>query len=178
MTSSSCSAASTRSNRSSSRRRSSKSDSARAPTSASSPTSSAHSERAPMPRTRQSNSSPIRRRRTLSNEHEFFVEIEAPTASVDRNTPEGALVGEIKHYSGTSSAAAQVLSRLKMDLSQVFDQVKTCIDLAAARICPGPDGPSETSIEFGVKISADGNVIVATVGSEVHLTISAKWQRG
>lgn len=113
----------------------------------------------------------------MSTKQQFFIEVEAtqPARPIDTNDPTQALKpGQARHYSGTT-ATGRVLRTLNMDMAEIFDQVKACIDLAAARICPGPGGPAETAVEFGIKISAEGNVVIATVGSEVHLKVSAKW---
>jgi len=38
-------------------------------------------------------------------------------------------------------------------------------------------GPEEAEIEFGVKVSADAGVVLASAGSEVHCVVKLKWKR-
>lgn len=115
----------------------------------------------------------------MSNRRQFYVQVATETPKpIDQESAEQALQpGEARHFSGTSTTTSRALGMLKMDMSDIFDQVKSCIDLAATRLCPGPGGPAEAEIEFGIMIAAEGNVVIATVGSEVHLKVTAKWCR-
>src|SRR5690349_5402956 len=46
-----------------------------------------------------------------------------------------------------------------------------------AQLRAAADWPEEVAIEFGVKLSADANAIIARTGAEANFTISLKWSR-
>jgi hypothetical protein len=46
-----------------------------------------------------------------------------------------------------------------------------------AQLRAAADWPDEVEIEFGVKLSADANAIIARTSAEANFTISLKWSR-
>jgi hypothetical protein len=51
------------------------------------------------------------------------------------------------------------------------------IDVVAKAFKPGPEGPESCAVKFGLKISGEGNVVIAKVGSELNLEVTVTWKR-
>lgn len=78
---------------------------------------------------------------------------------------------------GAGAIAARIVATAAANLGEVFGQVNQYIETAAKHLQPAPGGPAETTVEFGIKVSADGTLLFAGTGSEVHMTVTVKWTR-
>jgi hypothetical protein len=60
----------------------------------------------------------------------------------------------------------QLVGRLGPAMRGIVSQLRTAADW-----------PEEVEVEFGVKLSADSNVIIARAGGEANFRIALKWSR-
>ena len=91
-------------------------------------------------------------------------------------TPTVVRKGEAEIYGG-GGVAARVVAAASANLGEIFAQVNRYVEAAAEHLRPAPGGPAETSIEFGIKVSADGSLVFAGMGAEVHMKVNVKWTR-
>lgn len=84
----------------------------------------------------------------------------------------------------SQSAKGRVPVSLASDVRQGrinFDEAMKNIEMAAARLVETQRSllvpPDECEIEFGIKVSAEGNAILAKVGGDVNFSIRLNWRR-
>jgi hypothetical protein len=77
---------------------------------------------------------------------------------------------------GPGSAAAVV--EAGESLEQVLGQLGPGVKGIVSQLRAAADWPDEVEIEFGVKLSADANVIIARTGGEANFRIALKWSGG
>jgi hypothetical protein len=91
----------------------------------------------------------------------ILVEVAEPTGGpVTRGGRPGAAMLE------AGESLERVLGRLGPVVKGIVSELR-----AAA------DRPDEVEVEFGVKISADSNVIIARAGGEANFRIALRWSR-
>jgi hypothetical protein len=78
---------------------------------------------------------------------------------------------------GAGAAATRIVAAAAANLNEVFAQVNQYVETAAKHLRPAPGGPAETSIEFGIKVSADGTLYFVGTSTEVHIKVNVKWTR-
>ena len=54
---------------------------------------------------------------------------------------------------------------------------KRVVDVVASAFKPSADGPESCTVKFGLKITGEGSVVVAKVGSEMNLEVTVGWKR-
>ena len=90
---------------------------------------------------------------------------------VTERQPEGPID---ENYSARDALAGQIA---RLDLDAVSEAVGDVIDRMAGFIKPREGGPSQCEVEFAVKVTADGNIIISKIGGEVSLKIKVTWNR-
>jgi hypothetical protein len=60
-------------------------------------------------------------------------------------------------------------------LERVFSRLGPAIGAIVSQIRSAADWPDEFEIEFGIKLNADANVIIARAGGEANFRIKLKW---
>ena len=99
-----------------------------------------------------------------------------PTKKVEFEVTAERAEGPINenYYADRLSVAAQVA---KLDLNAVSAAVGEVIDRLAGVIKPREGGPSQCEIEFAVKVTAEGNIVISKIGGEVSLRVKVTWTR-
>jgi hypothetical protein len=87
-----------------------------------------------------------------------FVEVAALEGPVTRGGRAGGAVVD----------AGQTLERVLARLGPAVRGIATQLRAAA-------DRPDEVEVEFGVKLSADSNVIIARAGGEANFRVALRW---
>lgn len=87
-----------------------------------------------------------------------------------------AKAGQAEVYAA-GATAARLVAAAQVNLDEVFATVNQYVDAAAAHLRPGPDGPAATSLEFGIKIKADGNILLVRAGADLHMKVTVHWKR-
>ena len=83
--------------------------------------------------------------------------------------------GPIKeNYSSRGTLTTQIA---RLDIDAVSAAVGDVIDRMAGIIKPREGGPSQCEVEFAVKVSADGNIIISKIGGEISLKVKVTWNR-
>ena len=86
-------------------------------------------------------------------------------------------IGQAEVYGG-GGLAGRLLEQVAVSFEDVASQVQKFVDAGlASHLRPTKGGPAETELEFGIKINADGNVVLARTGADVHLTLKVRWNR-
>jgi Trypsin-co-occurring domain 1 len=62
-------------------------------------------------------------------------------------------------------------------LEQVLGRLGPAVRGIVAQLRAAADWPDEVQVEFGVKLSADSNVIIARAGGEANFRIALRWAR-
>lgn len=88
---------------------------------------------------------------------------------VDEPAPEGGVVrvarpGEIAATAGQTFEAA-------------LERIKPAAGTIIAKLRSLSDAPDEVLVEFGLKLSAEAGVFVATAGVEANYKVTLKWKR-
>jgi len=73
---------------------------------------------------------------------------------------------------------AEVVVEAGASLEQVLGRLGPAMKGILSQIREAAERPDEVEIEFGVKLSADSNVIIARAGGEANFRIALKWVEG
>ena len=92
---------------------------------------------------------------------------------VTATPPERQIEGD--HYANIGGAAVAQLAQL--DIDALTTSVRTLVDQMALTFRPREGGPAETEVEFGLKVTAEGSVIVSKLGGEVSMRVKVRWDR-
>jgi len=76
-----------------------------------------------------------------------------------------------------SSVPAVVGQLTQIDVDVLSTSVKALMDQMALTFKPSVGGASETELEFGLKVTAEGSVIVSKLGGEISMRVKVKWTR-
>lgn len=63
-------------------------------------------------------------------------------------------------------------------LEQVLARLGPAMQGIVSQLREGAGWPGEVEVEFGVKLSADSNVIIARAGGEANFRIALRWVEG
>jgi hypothetical protein len=77
----------------------------------------------------------------------------------------------------TRGRAADAVVEAGESLDQVLARLGPAMRGIAAQLRETADWPDQVEVEFGVKLSADSNVIIARAGGEANFRIALKWSR-
>jgi hypothetical protein len=72
---------------------------------------------------------------------------------------------------------AETVVEAGASLEQVLGRLGPAVRAIAAQLRATADGPDEVEVEFGVKLSADSNVIIARAGGEANFRVALRWAR-
>src|SRR6476646_6346596 len=97
-----------------------------------------------------------------ANGESLLVEVDEPSGGA---VTRGGRAADVVVEAGAS--LEQVLGRLGPAMRGIMTQIRE----AAER-------PDEVEVEFGVKLSADSNVIIARAGGEANFRSALKWVEG
>lgn len=97
----------------------------------------------------------------------FQVEITAP------KRPAGQPTENFK--AGTVQAV--VAQFATVDMAMVSAAVSSIIDQMGEYLRPSQDGPKQCELEFGLKISGEGSVVVSKLGGEMSMRVKVTWER-
>jgi len=61
------------------------------------------------------------------------------------------------------------------DLDEVLGRLGPVLRSIVGQVREAADGPRELEVEFGVKLSAESNLIIARAGGEANFRIALKW---
>lgn len=59
----------------------------------------------------------------------------------------------------------------------LVDAIRGTVETIGRAFTPQEDGPESCELKFGLKISAEGTVVLASMSSELNLEVSVKWAR-
>lgn len=96
-----------------------------------------------------------------------FVEVTLDDSVIRFETDKGELSGEIA-VSNLPQKVADMLPELQSTIQGVTKLVSRAIHALEVK-------PAETVVEFGVKVSAELGVMVATSSAEAQIKMSMKW---
>jgi hypothetical protein len=80
-----------------------------------------------------------------------------------------------EEYANVAERALEGITGI--DLEAVLVELKSIVASVVETFTPREGGPAGCEVTFGVKINAEGNVILAKIGSEVNLEIKLSWAR-
>ena len=93
-----------------------------------------------------------------------------------------SLLVEVDERSGGAvtrgGRAADVVVEAGASLEQVLGRLGPAMRGIMTQIREAAERPDEVEVEFGVKLSADSNVIIARAGGEANFRIALKWVEG
>ncbi len=92
-----------------------------------------------------------------------------PVIRVEVREPEQGLVKVAR--------PGQVVARASQSLREMLDQVKPVAEAFANTFADLPDAPSEVALEFGVTLSAEAQLVVASAASEASFSVTLTWSR-
>lgn len=98
---------------------------------------------------------------------ESFVQVEVSDAA-----PRGSREGD-------NMAAGKALAARLADVptDALVRAVQQATDVVAAAFKPREDGPASCTVKFGLKVSGQGDVVIAKFGSELNLEVTVTWTR-
>ena len=77
--------------------------------------------------------------------------------------------------SGLASLAIATYS--PMVIEHLSSAIQEVIDTVAAAVKPSATGPESCQVKFALKVSGQGNVILAKMGSELTMEVTVTWKR-
>jgi len=81
--------------------------------------------------------------------------------------------------SGNLNSGPAVFGMLaSIPAQKLVDAIRGTVETIGRAFTPREDGPESCEIKFGLKISAEGTVVLASMSSELNLEVSVKWARG
>ena len=80
------------------------------------------------------------------------------------------------NYAGGASALAAQIAQL--DIASLASSVSSIVDQFSLQFSPREGGPSQCELEFGIKVNAEGSIIVSKLGGEASLKIKVTWKHG
>lgn len=95
--------------------------------------------------------------------------VELAEGTVTRNLPAD------DHLANPGRVVVERLADVPAD--SLVSAAQQVIDVVAKAFKPRPEGPESCVVKFGLKISAEGNLVVAKVGSELNLEVTVTWKR-
>ncbi len=85
---------------------------------------------------------------------------------VDEEPPAGAV---------RASRSDEVVDRAQETFEAALSMVRPAAEVLVARLRDLSDQPSEVSVEFGVKLSAEAGAIIAETGAEANFRVTLSW---
>lgn len=95
----------------------------------------------------------------LDNGQSIFVEISDDDPGIER-------VGR-----GDDAANAAVQT-----LENALSHVRPAIEAVIYQMRQAADPPQQVTVDFGIKITAEANVVIAKAATEANFTVSAEWK--
>ncbi|WP_243740558.1 CU044_2847 family protein [Streptomyces sp. 8K308] len=71
----------------------------------------------------------------------------------------------------------RVAARATRSLDAMLDSVRPVAERFVARFRGLADPPDEITVEFGVSLSADADVVIASASGEANFAVSLTWRR-
>jgi hypothetical protein len=71
--------------------------------------------------------------------------------------------------------SAEVVVEAGRSLEQVLGQLGPLVTGIVRQLRQAPDWPDQVEVEFGVRLSADANVIIVRAGGEANFRIALRW---
>ena len=98
------------------------------------------------------------------------------TILVETSTVEDTMSAPLPQLNaGLSVSSVATYTSLMVD--QLSDAIQEVIDIVAETVKPSPTGPESCQIKFGLKVSGEGNVILAKMGTDLTLEVTVTWKR-
>lgn len=77
-----------------------------------------------------------------------------------------------------ANAAKAIASRLAdVPTEALVNSIQQVTEIVSAAFMPSPQGPESCAVKFGLKISGEGHIVLAKVGSELNLEVTISWKR-
>ncbi len=71
----------------------------------------------------------------------------------------------------------RVAARAARSLDSMLDGVRPVAERFVAQFRSLPDPPSEITVEFGVSLSTEADVVIASAAAEANFSVTLTWQR-
>ncbi|MGW5877243.1 CU044_2847 family protein [Nocardiopsis terrae] len=68
------------------------------------------------------------------------------------------------------------LARAKRSFGQMLDTVRPVAENFVGRFKDMADAPDEIALEFGISLSAEADVVIASTTTEANFSVSLKWK--
>jgi len=75
------------------------------------------------------------------------------------------------------SKAGEIVDKTQVQLETALAKIKPVASAIVATLNQPIDSPAEIEVEFGVKLSAEANVVITSTAVEGHFKIVLKWKR-
>lgn len=88
-----------------------------------------------------------------------------------------AVLVEVAETSGpvTRGGRGEAVISAGESLEHILGRLGPTVHGIVEHLRSAPSAPDEVEVEFGVKLSADSNVIISRVGGEANFRIALKW---
>ena len=78
---------------------------------------------------------------------------------------------------GGGAGRTELIAESSQALETALGGVKQAAEAMFARLSSLATPPDETTVEFGVKLSAETGAVIAKAATEANFTVSLKWKR-
>ena len=72
----------------------------------------------------------------------------------------------------------EIAGKASQTFEAALDKLKPVAAAVITKLRSLRDSPDEIELEFGLKLSAEAGIFVASVGGEAHYKLTLKWKRG
>lgn len=81
-------------------------------------------------------------------------------------------------YSNRTEISTFMVRQVKdIPVETMINAMSETIDAIAEAFRPKPGGPESCQLKFGIKIAAQGNLILAKMGTDVSLEVTLTWKQ-
>ncbi|MET8225108.1 CU044_2847 family protein [Streptomyces sp. NPDC005301] len=74
--------------------------------------------------------------------------------------------------------AGRAVARAERSLGEMLDTVRPVADSFVGRFRDLADAPDEITLEFGVSLSAEADVVIASTATQANFSVTLTWNRG
>jgi len=76
-----------------------------------------------------------------------------------------------------AGAAGEIIERGQQTLQNALEKIKPMASAAITKIRELNDAPDEVTIEFGIKLTAEGNVVLSKAAVEGNYKLTLSWKK-
>ncbi|MEM7658297.1 MAG: CU044_2847 family protein [Bacteroidota bacterium] len=87
------------------------------------------------------------------------------------------LIDEEDNYEAYRGAAEVITKKAKKSFNDTLDSLKLITEQVVGKLKEVRDSPDEVTLQLGVKITAEADIVLAKVNGATHMNLTLKWKK-